>query len=876
MNRIFVIHCLSAIILAAGAVHGQESEHLFSIDEQASEKTQKVHDDEIRRGTTDLNLSVFDDITAEHQDHVNIQLFDNQQLEFEITRNSDIGMEVDRFISHSADEEEVYMIGARQDDTFIGNILDYENDELYLIRYNTDTAEHEVSQIDWENMEPTACGLNDYFEKNTGEIPTNLSELSDNDQLSGLSPLPPDGHVKEGVARIDVMLVYTPSALAWAEQNDGSIDLAMAQAMNLSQLAMDNSDIDIEFHLVHAEEVDFDESDVSLYDGLRKLATSPDNSWGSRFEGYMEEVHEWRDDYGADLVALLGDGFDDDFGGWAFILDDNDGKPEEAFSTNEISQVTNSFLLVHEMAHNMGSHHSRMQEDQPAPASGALFDYSTGWRWGAANEETTYFSIMTYHEGSLPAPLFSNPDLEWGGEAAGAYDGDYAPADNARSLQEARWMISEYRSSEADLPVADLSDTSIDVEMNSNEEERHALTITNNGDRWLTYQLAQSNEGSAFGEGEIIYETSFSSEEGFETGEYEDIHNNWSRVLVDEESEYEEVPSFEVSDENPSTEDQHIRFNPYKITEFYGVASPIWDTEGVTDMDISFDLYLRDDSFFATQFLVDEEDNGGINIAIAAGSVLINYLDSSYSYSYTFTQGEHKTFRLVVMEDRNELILKLGDKEITRVRPEGDLMVPQQMAALYYGPGTANLEDESGVFLDLPTDMDNFQVRNFDPSSEWLTLYSNSAGALEPGESRDLELDIFTHDLDQTSYEQDLIVRSNDPDKRSTTIPVNLDVGEAVSAEEEPEQADQVELAQNYPNPFNPVTQIEFELPATQEITLAVYDITGRKVATLADGTYQAGTHQVEFDGSHLSSGVYMYRLSTENGELSNTMQLIK
>lgn len=876
MDRIITTIFLSGIIMAASAAHGQETEPLFSIDQQASKTTQQAYDYEIRRGTIDLNLRVFDSITAERQDQLTVQLFNEEQLGFEITRNSDIGIEVDRFISRSTEDEEIYLIGARHEDKFIGNLLDYENEELYVIRYNPDTAEHEVSHIDWRLMEPAGCGLRDDIEKSTGSAPPTLSELSGSNQLSGFSPLPPDGHLTEGVARIDVMLVYTPAAVAWAEQNEGSIDLALAQAMNLSQLAIDNSGIEIEFYLAHAAEVEFDESEVSLYDGLRKLASSPDHSFGSRFEGYMEEVHEWRDDYGADLVALLGNGFDDDYGGWAFILDDIDGKPEEAFSTNEISQVTNSFLLVHEMAHNMGSHHSRMQEGQPAPASGGLFEYSTGWRWGGANEEATYFSVMTYHEGSLAAPLFSNPDIEWGGSPTGAYDEDYAPADNARSLQEVRWLISDYRSSDADLPAAGLSDSSVDIEMGPDEEERHSLSISNSGDRWLTYQLSQANETSAFGEGEIIYETSFSSDEGFETGEYEDIHSGWSRVLYADESEYDETPSFEISNENPSAADQHIRFNPFEINEFYGVLSPIWDTENVTDIDISFDLYLRDDSFFGTQFLVDDEDNSGVFVMIAAGSVNISYMGSSYSYSYTFKQGEYKTFRLVVMEDRNELILKIGDNEITRLRPEQDLIVPEQMVAFYYGPGTANLQDNSGVFLELPTDMDNVQIRTFDPSSEWLSLHSNSAGAVEPGESQQIELDFFTHDLEQTSYQQELVVRSNDPENAEVNIPVNLEISESVGVHDDPELADQVRLSQNYPNPFNPVTQIEFELPSSKEITLAVYDVTGRKVATLADGIYQAGAHQVEFDGSHLSSGVYLYRLHTENREVSRQMLLVK
>ncbi|MEX0600213.1 MAG: T9SS type A sorting domain-containing protein, partial [Rhodothermales bacterium] len=83
-------------------------------------------------------------------------------------------------------------------------------------------------------------------------------------------------------------------------------------------------------------------------------------------------------------------------------------------------------------------------------------------------------------------------------------------------------------------------------------------------------------------------------------------------------------------------------------------------------------------------------------------------------------------------------------------------------------------------------------------------------------------------------------------------------------------------LAQNYPNPFNPATTIAFTLNRTQDVTLSVYNILGRKVGTLIDGVQPAGTYEVPFDGTDLASGTYLYVLQTENQVAVRKMSLIK
>ena len=70
-------------------------------------------------------------------------------------------------------------------------------------------------------------------------------------------------------------------------------------------------------------------------------------------------------------------------------------------------------------------------------------------------------------------------------------------------------------------------------------------------------------------------------------------------------------------------------------------------------------------------------------------------------------------------------------------------------------------------------------------------------------------------------------------------------------------------LSQNYPNPFNPSTKINFDIVKPGFVSLKVFDILGKEVATLVSENLSAGSYETDFDGSNLSSGVYFYRIET-------------
>jgi hypothetical protein len=83
-------------------------------------------------------------------------------------------------------------------------------------------------------------------------------------------------------------------------------------------------------------------------------------------------------------------------------------------------------------------------------------------------------------------------------------------------------------------------------------------------------------------------------------------------------------------------------------------------------------------------------------------------------------------------------------------------------------------------------------------------------------------------------------------------------------------------VATNYPNPFNPSTTINYSIPATGNVSLKVYDITGREVATLINEFQNAGSYAVEWNAADMPSGIYFYRLSAANQTFTNRMVLVK
>ncbi len=147
-------------------------------------------------------------------------------------------------------------------------------------------------------------------------------------------------------------------------------------------------------------------------------------------------------------------------------------------------------------------------------------------------------------------------------------------------------------------------------------------------------------------------------------------------------------------------------------------------------------------------------------------------------------------------------------------------------------------------------------------------------GSLNSGEADTIEVTFDTNGLEKNqTYNGFIVVTTNVPGNFFVAVPVSLHTGPPVSVDEDEINPIGFELMQNYPNPFNPVTKIRYSLPHLSDVTLKVYNVLGQKVITLVNEQQSAGNYEVSFDGTNLSSGIYLYKIRA--GEFSFVKKMI-
>jgi|GEM_PF-3465978 len=673
---------------------------------------------------------------------------------------------------------------------------------------------------------------------------------------------------------IDILIAYTNNSLAWARSNqdfDG-IDGVLAQAMNLSQSALDNSGVPITVRLVYTHNVDYKEGFSQSSGDLLRLITASNTS--SPFgitdpDGAMDELHDLRDEYGADLVALFAS-LNDGSGGVAWVTSNRLGLPELAFSVNRIEQIAYGYTVIHEMGHNMGLLHSRTQPTQKAPITGGVFQESVGYQ----NFEDNVSTVMAYpFAGSSDIPAFSNSAVSYEGMVTG-FNGTTEIADAARSLKKMKGVISSYRLTKTDPPVASISTDKLEVLLNLNESLVVPVTISNNGLSGLDYDsdfevldgviLKQKNavKNKILAES-TIYSTSFETDFG-QVGSGLRALSNWR--------------SFSGNDitivNSPSEGDQNLRLLSTGSGGEKNIAGQFIGILRYGGYKARFDVKLSEvENANNDQFDIGFYDgktrelNAGIRVNNGVFSVLIQSEEGNPFYSATDKEisiGQYYSVE-IDFNPETEMIMYYVDNELIHSAPffkSGN--TPSEIIL-------SSTNRVSGAYIDF----DNYSVSRYLNPTSWLTVKSSS-GLINPDKSKNITLTFNSTDVQPGTYSLLLTVQTNDAANPKFEIPVSLTISGTVSNESVSDIASAFTLDQNYPNPFNPSTNISYSISNATNVLLEVFSINGKKVATLENNRKPVGSYTIRFEGGNLSSGVYIYQLKTESGVLTRQMVLIK
>jgi hypothetical protein len=235
--------------------------------------------------------------------------------------------------------------------------------------------------------------------------------------------------VAGGSIVIDVLVVYTPLARAGAGGTaaiEAEMDFAVVNANN----AYNNSLITTQLNLVHIAEVDYNEAG-SYADHLYRLTDQAD--------GILDEVHDLREQYGADMVALIV--ADTQYCGIAWLMHDlSPGFASSAFSVTTWFCAAGNLTFAHELGHNMGCAH-----DRDNGGSGGLFSYSYGYQ----EPSNLFRTVMAYNcPGGCPRyQFFSNPDVSYQGQPTGVPISEPDSAHNALTINLSAPTIAAFRSS---------------------------------------------------------------------------------------------------------------------------------------------------------------------------------------------------------------------------------------------------------------------------------------------------------------------------------------------------------------------------------------------------------------------------------------------
>jgi hypothetical protein len=368
------------------------------------------------------------------------------------------------WIGHIEGEPDSEVVLARHGKAIHGTIRRGEagNHQAYEIAYAGGEV-HVVRQIDPKqvapHIDPIPVSEADLQKAVSGSQSTLASEPTATGQASGTV--------------IDVMVVYTPKARANAGGVDG-INAKIANAIARTNQAYLNSQIDMQLNLVYTAEVNYTETG-NMSDALYALQGTSD--------GKMDEVHSWRNQYGADLVALIS--ADSNYCGIGFVMQSvSTSFAPYAFAVSHDDSRYNCLgntTLAHEFGHNQGNMHDPDNSSYPG-----AYPYSYGYRVCSV-----FRDVMSYNcSGEKQILYFSNPNVYYNGYATGV--ADYQ--DTARSMNNTKQTVASFRSPPATTAPTAPSNLSASAQSSSSIK----LSWTDNATNETGFKLERSLDGQSF------------------------------------------------------------------------------------------------------------------------------------------------------------------------------------------------------------------------------------------------------------------------------------------------------------------------------------------------------------------------------------------
>ena len=201
--------------------------------------------------------------------------------------------------------------------------------------------------------------------------------------------------------------------------------------------------------------------------------------------------------------------------------------------------------------------------------------------------------------------------------------------------------------------------------------------------------------------------------------------------------------------------------------------------------------------------------------------------------------------------------------------PEG--RIDRATIGIENGDGTIGLQVSRQEIFTYGGKSVQFTLGNPPGEFDWLSV-NHDHDSIPPSDSLNITVTCAAGDHTAGTYWGYVDLYTNDPQCVHAEIPVAMNIGMTAVDDSGPIAAD-YSIGQNYPNPFNASTSIQYSLPEASHVKVDIFDILGRKVATLVDEAQPAGRHQVVWQSNDQPSGTYFYRIQA--GEHFDTRKMV-